>query len=289
MSHDRWLGGKVNCPVDEEPARRMLAADETAVRGARANRRVTHRAVRTAAEAGIRRFLDVGTGVPARPNPHQVAQGVAPGCRVVCADNDPIVPRHAEALLTGSAEGATDHVHADVRGPDTILRPAGESLDPARPVALSPVALTHHLGDAVDGGGAHGLPKRCVGALAPGGFLVLSQVTADLNPEAVGRAAALSARYGTPFLPRPPAGSARFSDGPELLGPGVLPVTGGRPEPVDVAARAEGIEPVYAGGPQALTLGGGTRTRDPSGGTRTRDPGGETRTATPAGEPVRAP
>lgn len=154
VSHDRWLGGKDNCPVNEEPARRTLAADETAVRGARANRRVTHRTVRTAAEAGIRRFPDVGTGVPTLPNPHQVAQGVAPGCRVVCADNDPIVPRHAEALLTGSAEGATDHVHADVRGPDTILRPAGESLDLARPVALS-----HHLGDAVDGGDAHGLPS----------------------------------------------------------------------------------------------------------------------------------
>jgi O-methyltransferase involved in polyketide biosynthesis len=245
--YDWWLGGKDNYPVDEELARRILAADETAVRGARANRRFMHRAVRTVAEAGVRQFLDIGTGIPTQPNLHQVAQGVAPECRVVYADNDPIVLRHAEALLRGSAEGSTDYVHADVRDPDTILRLAGESLDLTRPVALSLVALTHYLGDAADGDDAHGLLKRYVDALAPGSFLILSQVTADLNPAAVGKAAALFARGGTPFFPRPLAAFARFFEGLELLGPGVIPVTGWRPEPVDVAAQEEGIVPVYAG------------------------------------------
>ncbi|MET8569783.1 SAM-dependent methyltransferase [Streptomyces sp. NPDC004783] len=245
--YDWWLGGKDNYPVDEELARKILAADDTAVRGARANRRFMHRAVRTVAEAGIRQFLDIGTGIPTEPNLHQVAQGVAPEARVVYADNDPIVLRHAEALLHGSAAGRTEYVHADVRDPDTILRLAGECLDLGRPVALSLVALTHYLGDAVDGDDVHGLLKRYVDALAPGSHLILSQVTPDLSPEAVGRAAALFARGGTPFHPRSLAEFARFFEGLELLGPGIIPVTGWRPEAEDVAAQAEGIVPVYAG------------------------------------------
>ncbi|MFV0132723.1 SAM-dependent methyltransferase [Streptomyces sp. HMX87] len=240
--YDWWLGGKDNYPVDEELARRILAADGTVVRGARANRRFMHRAVRTVAEADVRQFLDIGTGIPTEPNLHQVAQRTAPESRVVYADNDPIVLRHAEALLRGSAEGSTDYVHADVRDPDTVLRRAGETLDLTRPVALSLVALTHYLDDEV-----HTLLKRYVDALAPGSHLILSQVTADLNPEAVGKAAELFARSGTPFFPRPLAEFARFFDGLELLGPGVIPVTGWRPEPVDVAAQAEGVVPVYAG------------------------------------------
>lgn len=143
--YDWWLGGKDNYPVDEELARRILAVDGTVVRGARANRQFMHRAVRTVAEAGVRQFLDIGTGIPTEPNLHQVAQGVAPEAKVVYADNDPIVLRHAEVLLRGTAEGSTDYVHADVRDVDTLLARAAESLDLDRPVALSLVALTHYL------------------------------------------------------------------------------------------------------------------------------------------------
>ncbi|GHE72097.1 hypothetical protein GCM10014715_27890 [Streptomyces spiralis] len=245
--YDWWLGGKDNYPVDEELARRILAVDETAVRGARANRRFMHRAVRVAAEAGIRQFLDIGTGIPTEPNLHQVAQRIAPESRVVYADNDPIVLRHAQALLRGSAEGCTEYVHADVRDPDTILRAAAESLDLSRPVALSLVALTHYLGDAADGDDVHGLLKRYVDALAPGSHLILSQVTPDLNPEAVAKAAGLFRQGGTPFYPRSLAEFSRFFDGLRLLGPGIIPVTGWRPDPEDVTAQTEGIVPVYAG------------------------------------------
>jgi O-methyltransferase involved in polyketide biosynthesis len=231
--------------VDEELARKILAVDGTVVRGARANRRFMHRAVRTAAEAGVRQFLDIGTGIPTEPNLHQVAQGVAPESRVVYADNDPIVLRHAEALLQSSAEGATDYIHADARDPGTILRLAGESLDLGRPVALSLVALTHYLGDQEDD--VFGLVKRYVDELAPGSFLILTQVTQDLSPEGVARAAELFRRSGTPFHPRTLPEFSRFFDGLELLGPGVIPVYGWRPEPVDVAAQAEGVVPVYAG------------------------------------------
>ncbi|MER6620766.1 MULTISPECIES: SAM-dependent methyltransferase [unclassified Streptomyces] len=245
--YDWWLGGKDNYPVDEELARRILASDGTVLRGARANRRFMHRAVRTVAEAGIRQFLDIGTGIPTEPNLHQVAQGVAAESRVVYADNDPIVLRHAEALLHGTAEGSTRYVHADVRDADTLLRRAAESLDLGRPVALSLVALTHYLDDDPDGDDAYGLLERYTAALAPGSFLILSQVTPDLSPEAVGQAAEHFRRGGTPFHPRSLAAFSRFFTGLELLGPGVIPVHGWRPEAEDVAAQAEGIVPVYAG------------------------------------------
>ncbi|MDF3143418.1 MULTISPECIES: SAM-dependent methyltransferase [unclassified Streptomyces] len=245
--YDWWLGGKDNYPVDEELARKILAVDSTVLRGARANRRFMHRAVRTAAEAGIRQFLDIGTGIPTEPNLHQVAQGVAPESKVVYADNDPIVLRHAEALLHGTAEGSTDYVHADVRDVDALLGRASQSLDFAEPIALSLVALTHYLGDDPDGDDVYGLLGKYVAALAPGSYLILSQVTPDLSPEAIEKAANHFRRSGTPFFPRSLAGFSRFFDGLELLGPGVIPVYGWRPEPEDVAAQAEGIVPVYAG------------------------------------------
>ena len=240
--YDWWLGGKDNYPIDEELARKILAVDGSVLRGARANRRFMHRSVRAVAEAGIRQFLDIGTGIPTEPNLHQVAQDVAPESKVVYADNDPIVLRHAQALLQGSAEGRTDYVHADVRDPDTILRLAGESLDFTEPVALSLVALTHYLDD-----GAYDLLRKYVEVLAPGSYLILSQVTADLSPEAIEKAAENFRRSGTPFYPRSITEFTRFFDGLEVLGPGVIPVFGWRPEPEDVAAQLEGIVPVYAG------------------------------------------
>jgi O-methyltransferase involved in polyketide biosynthesis len=204
-----------------------------------------HRATRTVAEAGIRQFLDIGTGIPTEPNLHQVAQGIAPDSKVVYADNDPIVLRHAEALLHGSAEGSTEYVHADVRDPDTILRLAGESLDFTQPIALSLVALTHYLGEDPAGDDVYGLIKRYVDVLVPGSYLVMSQVTPDLNPEAIAQAADHFRRSGTPFFPRSLAEFSRFFHGLELLGPGVISVYGWRPDPEDVTAQAEGIVPLY--------------------------------------------
>ena len=240
--YDWWLGGKDNYPVDEELARKILAVDGTVLRGARANRRFMIRAVRAAAESGIRQFLDIGTGIPTEPNLHQVAQGVAAQARVVYADNDPIVLRHAEALLHGSAEGSTEYVHADVRDLDVLLGRAAGSLDLTRPVALSLVALTHYLDDT-----AYELVREYVSRLAPGSWLILSQVTPDLSPEAIEKAANAFRHSGTPFHPRSLPEFARFFDGLELLGPGLIPVSGWRPDPEDVAIQAEGIVPVYAG------------------------------------------
>src|SRR5690349_757245 len=133
--YDWWLGGKDNYPVDEELARRILAADGTAVRGARANRRFMHRAVRAAAEAGVRQFLDIGTGIPTEPNLHQVAQRVAPESKVVYADNDPIVLRHADL----AAEfGRGQHGLRARRRPRSRRHPAtGRGVPGPRPPGLA--------------------------------------------------------------------------------------------------------------------------------------------------------
>ncbi|MFC4504280.1 MULTISPECIES: SAM-dependent methyltransferase [Streptomyces] len=240
--YDWWLGGKDNYPVDEELARRILSVDDTVLRGARANRRFMIRAVRAAAEAGIRQFLDIGTGIPTEPNLHQIAQGEAPESKVVYADNDPLVLRHAQALLHGTPEGSTEYVHADVRDLEALLGRAEDSLDLARPVALSLVALTHYLDD-----GAYELVREYVSRLAPGSWLILSQVTPDLSPEAIEKAANAFRNSGTPFFPRALSDFGRFFEGLELLGPGLIPVSGWRPDPEDVALQAEGIVPVYAG------------------------------------------
>ncbi|MCX4766215.1 SAM-dependent methyltransferase [Streptomyces sp. NBC_01275] len=245
--YDWWLGGKDNYPVDEELARRILAVDDTVLRGARANRRFMQRAVRVAAEAGTRQFLDIGTGIPTEPNLHQVAQGVAAEAKVVYADNDPIVLRHAQALLHSTPEGSTQYVHADVRDVDALLHRAAESLDFGRPIALSLVALTHYLGEDPAGDDVYGLLRRYLAALAPGSWLILSQVTPDLNPAAIEKAAENFRRSGTPFHPRSLPEFSRFFEGLELLGPGVIPVSGWRPDPEDVALQAEGIVPLYAG------------------------------------------
>lgn len=240
--YDWWLGGKDNYPVDEALARRILEVDATVVRGARANRRFMQRAVRTAAEAGVRQFLDIGTGIPTEPNLHQVAQEIAPESKVVYADNDPIVLRHAQALLHSTPEGATDYVHADVRDPDTILRSAAETLDFSEPVALSLVALTHYLDDD-----AYGLLKRYVAEARPGQLRdpLAGHARSEPRGHREGRRAVPPERH--PFFPRSLAEFSRFFDGLELLGPGVIPVSGWRPGPQDVAAQAEGIVPVYAG------------------------------------------
>ena len=135
--YDYWLGGKDNFIADREAAEQVIAANPQVLPGVRANRKFLGRAVRyLAGEAGIRQFLDIGTGLPTADNTHEVAQQVAPQCRVVYVDNDPIVLAHARALLTSSREGRCAYVHADLREPEKILADARETLDLRRPVAL---------------------------------------------------------------------------------------------------------------------------------------------------------
>ncbi|HXL20521.1 MAG TPA: SAM-dependent methyltransferase, partial [Streptosporangiaceae bacterium] len=129
-----WLGGKDHYPVDREVGDRVAEMYPDIVLLARAARAFLTRAVQyLAGEAGIRQFLDVGTGLPTVNNTHQVAQSIAPESRVVYADNDPLVLAHARALLTSSPEGATDYVDADLRNPGKILHEAARTLDFSKP------------------------------------------------------------------------------------------------------------------------------------------------------------
>src|SRR5512135_1006887 len=148
--YDYFLGGKDNFAADRETAGQVLRNWPTVRTAARENRAFVNRAVRyLAAEAGIRQFLDIGSGLPTASNVHEVAQSIAPECRVVYVDNDPIVLAHARALLTSHPDGHCAYLDADLRRPEGILHhPALErTLDLSQPVALMLVALLHFVPD----------------------------------------------------------------------------------------------------------------------------------------------
>ena len=149
--YDYWLGGKDNFAADREAAERVLAVSPGLRWRIQANRRFLARAVRYLAEdAGIRQFLDIGTGIPSANNTHQVAQEVAPDARIVYVDNDPIVLSHARALLTSGPGGETQYVHGDAREPGPIIESAAETLDFSRPVALMLIGVLHLIQDSED-------------------------------------------------------------------------------------------------------------------------------------------
>lgn len=241
--YDWFLGGKDNYPVDEEMGRQLVAMDPKVLVTARANREFMHRATRWLARAGVRQFLDVGTGIPTEPNLHQIAQSVAPDARVVYCDNDPIVLAHAEALLRSAPEGATAYIEADVREPERILEEAGRVLDLARPVALSLLALLHFVADE---DGAHELVARLMDRLPSGSWLVLSHGTGEFDPEKARRAAELYRARGMTLALRTRAEFARFVAPYDVAEPGIALVDEWDPgEPG--AARAGGAgEPTPA-------------------------------------------
>ncbi|TRV78064.1 SAM-dependent methyltransferase [Streptomyces sp. 130] len=237
--YDYLLGGKDHYPVDQELGEQM---PELAKVGVAQNRAFMHRAARWAARAGIGQFLDIGTGIPTRPNLHQIVQEVDPAARVVYADNDPIVLRHAEALLVSSPEGATDYLEADVREPEKILAHARTVLDFGRPVALSMIALMHFLADEDD---PYGITRTLVDALPAGSCLVLSHFTVDFL---VVDQAALD-RYrssGITLQPRSGAEVARFFDGLDLVEPGLVAAPRWHPGPPAPEHRGA-TDTIYAG------------------------------------------
>lgn len=226
--YDWFLGGKDNYPVDEELGRQIMSIETGAPRAARANRRFMQRATRRLArEAGIRQFLDLGTGIPTEPNLHQIAQSVTPDARVVYVDNDPIVLAHAEALLRGTPEGVTEYLQADARDPAAILEQARRILDFDRPIALSLIALLHFVADE---DGAYELVDTLVEALAPGSCLVLSAMTADFEPENVRRGIAAYAAGGVTLVARSQAEMGGFFKGLEVMEPGIVSVADWHPE-----------------------------------------------------------
>jgi O-methyltransferase involved in polyketide biosynthesis len=224
-----WLGGKDHFPADRKAAEEVMRLRPQVVASARANRAFLARVVRfLAAECGIRQFLDVGTGLPARDNTHEVAQQVNPRCRVVYADNDPIVLTHARALLTSTNQGACAYVDADLRDPETILAPAAQTLDFTQPTAVLLLAVLHFVPDAAD---PVGIVAALASALAPGSCVAISHLTADLAPEQVAAATrAYNKLAPVPVTARSHAQVSGLFGGLPLLAPGVVPVSEWRPE-----------------------------------------------------------
>ncbi|MEU6543479.1 SAM-dependent methyltransferase [Streptomyces sp. NPDC046859] len=241
--YDWYLGGKDNYPVDEAMGRQMLALDPRVPVMARVNRAFMHRSVTWLAQRGVRQFLDVGRGIPTEPNLHQVAQRIAPDARVVYCDNDPIVLAHAEALLRGTDEGATQYLQADIRDPDAIVEGARKVLDLDRPVALSLIALLHFVPDE---DGAHELVGRLLSQLPPGSHLVMTHATADFAPEESEVAAGKLRAAGVTLALRSREEFTRFFDGLELVEPGVRVPHHWHPELGDpVPGQDDGTIPGY--------------------------------------------
>jgi hypothetical protein len=221
--YDYWLGGKDNYAADREAAEAAMAANPHIVPGVRTNREFLGRAVGyLTGGPGIRQFLDIGTGIPAADNTHEVAQAAAPEARIVYVDNDPIVLVHARELLTSTAEGATDYIQADVRDPDDVLQQAAATLDFGRPIAVMMLAILQNIGDADD---PHGIVARLMGAVAPGSYLVLSHPACDILPEAMARMADRlneRQRQADQVTFRARGDITRFFDGLDLVEPGVV-------------------------------------------------------------------
>jgi SAM-dependent methyltransferase len=228
--YDYWLGGKDNFAADRAAGDKVIELRPEIVPGVRANRRFLGRAVRyLAAEAGVRQFLDIGTGLPSANNTHEVAQDAAPDARIVYVDNDPIVLTHARALLASTPEGKTSYLSADLREAPTILAGAAETLDFARPVALLFLMTLQYIPDSDD---PHALVRRYLDALAPGSYLALSDPVMEGDDKVLTESARrMNQGMGGRVTQtrRPPTELARFFAGLEILDPGLVPLNRWRP------------------------------------------------------------
>jgi S-adenosyl methyltransferase len=223
-----WLGGKDNYPVDREAGDRVIATFPDMPRTARSARAFLLRSVRyLVSEAGIRQFLDIGTGLPTANNTHQVAQRLAPESRIVYVDNDPLVLAHARALLTSTPEGACDYIDADMREPDKILAGAAKTLDFTQPVAVMMLGI---LGQIPDSDGPQAIVKRLLDAMPSGSYLAFDDGvnTSEAFNEAVRH---YNETAHNPYHLRSPEQITGFFDGLELVEPGVVELPHWRPEP----------------------------------------------------------
>ncbi|AXK37244.1 SAM-dependent methyltransferase [Streptomyces armeniacus] len=228
--YDYYLGGKTHYEIDATSAEQVLTVWPGVRAWARANRSFMHRTTRwLAAEAGIRQFLDIGTGIPTEPNLHQIAQEAVPEARVVYVDNDPIVLNYAGALLTGTPEGRTTYLHGDVTDPRTILDAPQlrHTLDLGEPVALSLNALLHFVPDDRR---PYELVARLMADLPRGSYLALTHGMPESNPETRDAVTRLYRSSGIYVTGRNREQITAFFDGLELVEPGVVRADRWRPE-----------------------------------------------------------
>jgi hypothetical protein len=238
--YNYWLGGKDNFAADRESGDLLAKSYPAARIAARANRAFLGRAVSyLAGEAGVRQFLDIGTGLPTAENTHEVAQRIAPESRIVYVDNDPMVMVHARALLTSTPAGETRYLEQDLRRPAEILRSL-EILDLSQPVGLILVAVVHFLPSQEE---ARSIVATLLAALPSGSCLVMSCATTDFLTPELAASWDESLRTGRSDVhPRNRASFEEFFTGLDLVDPGIVAISEWRPDP----AEAEHPSPVEA-------------------------------------------
>ncbi|GAB2750101.1 SAM-dependent methyltransferase [Salinifilum aidingensis] len=222
-----WLGGKDHYAVDRALGDGIINADPQIVDIARASRsflaRAVHHLVR---EAGVRQFLDVGTGLPTAENTHEIAQRLDPSCRVVYVDNDPLVLAHARALLTGTDEGATSYIDADLYDPEAILRQAAGTVDLDRPVALMLLSVLGHVPTAER---ARRVVTDLVDALPPGSYLAITD-NVDTDPVNARAAELYNSSDTVPYHLRSPEEFTAYFDRVDVVDPGIVGSVHWRPD-----------------------------------------------------------
>jgi hypothetical protein len=230
-----WLGGKDNFAADREVGEQILQFLPNMRTTARADRAFLGRAVRyLAGEAGIRQFLDIGTGLPTADNTHEVAQAMAPESRIVYVDNDPLVLVHARALLTSTPQGATDYIDADVHDPDKIVQEAARTLDFTQPVALTLLGVLNFV---LDDDEAQAIVHRLLDAVPSGSYLAIAHASNEVNAEEAEAARQFWNQNAKPPITfRTAQQITRFFDRVELLDPGVVSCSRWRPEPGELDA-----------------------------------------------------
>ncbi|MGH3168731.1 MAG: SAM-dependent methyltransferase [Trebonia sp.] len=237
--YDALLGGKDNFAVDRAAAEAGTRAFPASGSSVRANRAFLARAVEYLASAGIRQFLDIGTGLPSASNTHEVAQAIEPTSRVVYVDNDPIVLAHAEALLTSTRPGITDYIDADLRDPGKILSQASRTLDFTQPVAIMLIGVLHFIPDS---DGPQGIVDTLIDAVRPGSHLTVSHLTKDHYPEEM-EAFTRAVNEGTTAksILRSHAEVTRFLHGLQPVDPGVVQISKWRPRSETEASATAGL------------------------------------------------
>ncbi|NEA25714.1 SAM-dependent methyltransferase [Actinomadura bangladeshensis] len=225
-----WLGGRDNYPADRAAGDQFVSVYPQIVDVARHSRAFLSRAVRyMAGTAGVRQFLDVGTGLPTVDNTHEVAQRTAPDARVVYVDNDPLVLSHARTLLTGRTEGTVNYIDADLRDPGRILAEAARTLDLDRPVGLMLLNILGHIADYDE---ARAIVRELMGALPAGSHLAIADGTDVITGQAFRDAIGLwNEASETPYHLRTPELIGGYFAGLEILEPGVVSVSRWRAEP----------------------------------------------------------
>jgi S-adenosyl methyltransferase len=233
--YNYWLGGTDYFPADQAAAEQAMAAYPDIVLSARANRAFLRRAVHyLAGQAGIRQFLDIGTGIPSANNTHEVAQAAAPESRVVYVDKDPVVLAQARMLLMARPGGSTDYIDADLRQTAAILDGARRTLDFSQPVAVMLMAMLQHIGDEDE---PYAVVRELLAAVPAGSYLVLSHPARDIEPEKLAEMGArLNQMMAEKVTLRGRDEAAAFFDGLELVEPGLVNAPDWRPETAEEAA-----------------------------------------------------